>query len=112
MKAALQFVLVVCIATLARATSVVAKVGEDKIVVAADTLGIDAEGTRHEDQRKIVPLGKYVFAGHQLQRLGRPCPIHHGIRKSRQKLRIEVMRLISKLLLATGLNELNDTSAT
>ena len=63
MKAALQFVLVVCIATLARATSVVAKVGEDKIVVAADTLGIDAEGTRHEDQRKIVPLGKYVFAG-------------------------------------------------
>jgi hypothetical protein len=62
MKAALQFVLVVCIATLARATSVVAKVGEDKIVVAADTLGIDAEGTRHEDQCKIVPLGKYVIA--------------------------------------------------
>ena len=62
-KATLQFVLAVCIATLAHATSVVAKVGEDKIVIAADTLGIDAEGTRHEDQCKILPLGKYVFAG-------------------------------------------------
>jgi hypothetical protein len=64
MKATLQFVLVgvVFIATLAHATSIVAKVGEDKVVVAADTLGIDAEGTRHEDQCKIVLLGKYVFA--------------------------------------------------
>jgi hypothetical protein len=59
---------------LARATSVVAKVGEDKIVVAADTLGIDAEGTRHEDQRKIVPLGKYVFAGASIATFGATLP--------------------------------------
>jgi hypothetical protein len=62
MKATLEFVLLVCIATLAHATSVVAKVSEEKVVIAADTLGIDTEGTRHEDQCKIVPLGKYVFA--------------------------------------------------
>jgi hypothetical protein len=59
---AMLFVLLVCLATLAHATSVVAKVGKDKIVIAADTLGIDAAGTTHEDQCKIVPLGKYVFA--------------------------------------------------
>jgi hypothetical protein len=62
MKATLECVLLVYIATLAHATSVVAKVSEAKVVIAADTLGIDSEGTRHEDQCKIVPLGKYVFA--------------------------------------------------
>jgi len=62
MKATLEFVLVICLAILAHATSVVAKVGKEKIVIAADTLGIDAAGTIHEDQCKILPLGKYVFA--------------------------------------------------
>ena len=62
MKATLECVLLVYIATLAHATSVVAKVSEAKVVIAADTLGIDSEGARHEDQCKIVPLGKYVFA--------------------------------------------------
>lgn len=62
MKATLEFVLLAYIATLAHATSVVAKVSEAKVVIAADTLGIDSEGARHEDQCKIVPLGKYVFA--------------------------------------------------
>lgn len=62
MKATLEFMLLVCVATMAHATSVVAKVGTDKVVIAVDTLGIDGEGTRHEDQCKIVPIGKYVFA--------------------------------------------------
>jgi hypothetical protein len=35
---------------------------EEKIVIAADTLGIDATGIRHEDQCKFVLLGNYDFA--------------------------------------------------
>jgi hypothetical protein len=62
MKATLEFLLLVCIPTFAHATSVVAKVSEENVVIAADTLGIDGDGTRHEDQCKIVPFGKYVFA--------------------------------------------------
>jgi hypothetical protein len=62
MKATLEVVLVICFAILAHATSVVAKVGKEKIVIAADTLGIDAAGSIHEDQCKILPLGRYVFA--------------------------------------------------
>lgn len=56
---------VLCVSILgsgAHATSIVAKLDEEKIVIAADTLGIDATGIRHEDQCKFVLLGNYDFA--------------------------------------------------
>ena len=48
--------------TCAHATSIVIKVGEKKIVIAADTLGVDANGVDHEDQCKIVLSGGAAFA--------------------------------------------------
>jgi len=46
----------------AHATSIVVEIGEQKIVIAADTLGVDAAGAVHEDQCKIVLAGRAAFA--------------------------------------------------
>ena len=46
----------------AHATSIVIKLQERKITIAADTLGVDAAGIVHEDQCKIVPFGKAAFS--------------------------------------------------
>jgi hypothetical protein len=46
----------------AHATSIVIKLQEQRIVIAADTLGIDSAGTVHEDQCKILPFGKAAFS--------------------------------------------------
>src|ERR1017187_9923269 len=46
----------------AQATSIVIKLNEQRILIAADTLGIDAAGVVHEDQCKIMSFGKAAFA--------------------------------------------------
>jgi hypothetical protein len=46
----------------AHATSIVVKLGEQRIVIVADTLGVDAAGNVHEDQCKIVQVGRAAFA--------------------------------------------------
>lgn len=49
-------------ATCAHATSIVVKINKQKIVIAADSLGVDANGVDHEDQCKIVRSGNAAFA--------------------------------------------------
>lgn len=61
MLSTLTFGLLPCVAHQAQATSIVVKLTENKVVIAADTLGIE-RGTKYEDQCKIEPLGKYAFA--------------------------------------------------
>ncbi|HEY5328695.1 MAG TPA: hypothetical protein VIJ79_02325 [Acidobacteriaceae bacterium] len=46
----------------AHATSIVVKLDKQNIVIAADTLGIDATGGVHQDQCKIVVAGRTAFA--------------------------------------------------
>jgi hypothetical protein len=46
----------------AHATSIVVNISEQRIVIAADTLGVDASGAVHEDQCKIVLAGRAAFA--------------------------------------------------
>jgi len=46
----------------AHATSIVVKIDKQNIVIAADTLGVDAAGGVHEDQCKIVLAGRAAFA--------------------------------------------------
>jgi len=46
----------------AHGTSIVVKLNEQRILIAADTLGIDSAGAVHEDQCKLVSFGKAAFA--------------------------------------------------
>ncbi len=58
-----RFVLLALIGvSCAHATSIVIKLNEQRIVIAADNLGIDAAGVVHEDQCKIVQAGGAAFA--------------------------------------------------
>ena len=58
----------------AHATSVVVKLNEQKILIAADTLGIDSAGVVHEDQCKIVAFGKAAFAAASISSFSTTLP--------------------------------------
>jgi|ERR1035441_5628918 hypothetical protein len=58
----------------AHATSVVVKLNAQRILIAADTLGIDSAGIVHEDQCKIVPFGKAAFAAASISSFSTTLP--------------------------------------
>ena|ERR1035438_1142913 len=47
----------------AQATSIVIKLSDQRILIAADTMGIDSAGIAYQDQCKILLSGKAAFCG-------------------------------------------------